>query len=175
MSDSVRPHRRQPTRFPCPWDSPGKNTGVGCHFPLRKIRQMSFSWSEVKLLSHWDPMDCNLPRLLCPWDSPGRNTGVGWHFLLQEIVPTQGSNLGLPYCRQMLYHLSHQGNPMLSRLVITFLPRSKHFNFLAAVTICSDFGASQNKVWHCFHCFPIYFPWSDGTRCHDLRFLNVEF
>ena len=45
---------------------------------------------------------------------------------------------------------------------------------MAAVTICSDFGAQKNKVWHCFHCFPIYFPWSDGTRCHDLRFLNVE-
>ena len=44
---------------------------------------------------------------------------------------------------------------------------------MAAITI-SDFGAPQNKVWHCFHCFPIYFPWSDGTRCHDLRFLNVE-
>ena len=48
------------------------------------------------------------------------------------------------------------------------------FNFMAAVTICSDFGAPQNKVRHCFHCFPIYFPWSDGTRCHDLCFLNVE-
>ena len=34
---------------------------------------------------------------------------------------------------------------------------------MAAITICSDFGAPQNKVWHCFHCFPIYFPWSDGT------------
>ena len=33
---------------------------------------------------------------------------------------------------------------------------------MAAITICSDFGAPQNKVWHCFHCFPIYFPWSDG-------------
>ena len=44
----------------------------------------------------------------------------------------------------------------------------------AAITICSDFGAQKIKVWHCFHCFPIYFPWSDGTRCHDLRFLNVE-
>ena len=33
---------------------------------------------------------------------------------------------------------------------------------MAAVTICSDFGAPQNKVWHCFHWFPIYFPWSDG-------------
>ena len=46
---------------------------------------------------------------------------------------------------------------------------------MAAITICSDFGAPKNKVWHCFHCFPVYFPWSDGTRCHDLRFLNVEF
>ena len=64
---------------------------------------------------------------------------------------------------------------MLSRLVITFLPRSKHLNFMAAVTICSDFGAQKNKVWHSFHCFPIYFPWSDGTRCHDLHFLNVSF
>ena len=39
---------------------------------------------------------------------------------------------------------------------------------MAAVTICSDFGAPKNKLWHLFHCFPIYFPWSDGTRCHDL-------
>ena len=45
---------------------------------------------------------------------------------------------------------------------------------MAAITICSDFGAQKYKVWHCFHCFPIYFPWSDGTRCHDLCFLNVE-
>ena len=52
---------------------------------------------------------------------------------------------------------------MLSRLVITFLPRSKClFNFMATVTICSDFGAPQNKVSHCFHCFPIYLPWSDA-------------
>ena len=45
---------------------------------------------------------------------------------------------------------------MLSRLVIAFLPRSKRLNFTAAVTICSDFGAQENKVCHCFHCFPIY-------------------
>ena len=49
------------------------------------------------------------------------------------------------------------------------------FNFMAAVTIWNDFGAQENKVCHCFHCFPIYLPWSDGTRCHDISFLNVEF
>ena len=49
------------------------------------------------------------------------------------------------------------------------------FNFMAAVTICSDFGALKNKVRHCFHCFPIYVPWSDGTGCHDLSFLILNF
>ena len=48
-------------------------------------------------------------RLLCPWDSPSKNTGVGCHSLLQGIFPTLGLNLSLPYCRQILYHLSHQG------------------------------------------------------------------
>ena len=47
MSDSVRPHRRQPTRLPRPWDSPGKNTGVGCHFLLQRVK--------VKSLSHVRP------------------------------------------------------------------------------------------------------------------------
>ena len=50
---------------------------------------------------------------------------------------------------------------MLFRFVIAFLPRSKCLNFMAAVTICSDFGAQENEVCHCFHCFPIYLPWSD--------------
>ena len=47
---------------------------------------------------------------------------------------------------------------MLSRLVIAFLLSSKRLNFMAAVTICSDLGAQENKVCHCFHCFPIYLP-----------------
>ena len=47
---------------------------------------------------------------------------------------------------------------MLSRLVITFLPRSKCLNFMAAITICSDSGAPQNKVSPCFHCLLIYLP-----------------
>ena len=46
---------------------------------------------------------------------------------------------------------------------------------MAAITICSDSGAQKNKVSHCFHCFPIYLPLSDGTRCHDLSFLKLSF
>ena len=53
--------------------------------------------------------------------------------------------------------------------------RQASFNFMAAVTICSDFGAQENKLCHCFHCFPTDMPCSDGTGCHDLSFLNVEF
>ena len=64
---------------------------------------------------------------------------------------------------------------MLSRFVITFPPRSKCFLISWAVTICSDFGAQENKVCHCFHCFSIYLPWSDGTGCHDLSFFNIGF
>ena len=60
---------------------------------------------------------------------------------------------------------------MLSRSVIAFLPGNKHL-LMAADTICSDFGAQENKV--CLS-FPIYLPWSDETGCHDLSFLNVEF
>ena len=50
-------------------------------------------------------------RLLCPWDSPGKNAGVGCHFYLQGIFLTQGSNLDLLHCKQILYNLSQQGSP----------------------------------------------------------------
>ena len=61
MSNSVRPHRRQPTRLPRPWDSPRKNTGVGCHCLLqcRKVKSESEVAQSCPTLS--DPMDCSLP------------------------------------------------------------------------------------------------------------------
>ena len=56
---------------------------------------------------------------------------------------------------------------MLSRFAIAFASKEQvSFNFMTAVTIFSDFGAQENKVCHCFHCFPIYLPWTDGTGCH---------
>jgi len=64
---------------------------------------------------------------------------------------------------------------MLSKLVITFLPRSKRLliSWLQSPS-AMILEPKKNKVWHCFHCLSTYFPWSDGTRCHDLSFLNVE-
>ena len=70
MSDSVQPHRQQPTRVPHPWDSPGKNTGVGCHFLLQCMKVKSES--EVSQLR---------PPLCDPLD--GKDTGAGCHFPLQ--------------------------------------------------------------------------------------------
>ena len=63
---------------------------------------------------------------------------------------------------------------MLSRLVRTFLPRSKYL-LISWLQSPSEVILEPPKiVSHCFHCFPIYLPWSDRTRCHDLSFLNVE-
>ena len=82
-----------------------------CYSPKRRscahlVNQVSVSRSVVpdSLPSH----GLQPTRLLCPWDFPGKDTGVGCHFLLQGIFPTQGSNPGLLYCRQILYQLSYK-------------------------------------------------------------------
>ena len=118
MSSSLQPHGLY-----SPWNSPGQNTREGsCSllqgiFPkqgsnpgLPHCRQILYQ------LSHKGS-----PRILewiaypfySPWNSPGQNTGVGSLSLLQGIFPTQGSNPGLPHCRQILYQLSHQGSPRI--------------------------------------------------------------
>ena len=61
VSDSVQPQRRQPTRLPRPWDSPGKNTGVGCHFLLQSMKVKSESEVAQSRSTLCDPMDCSLP------------------------------------------------------------------------------------------------------------------
>ena len=61
MSDSVRPQRWQPTKLPRPWDSPGKNTGVGCHFFLQRMKLKSESEVSQSCPTLSDPMDCSPP------------------------------------------------------------------------------------------------------------------
>ena len=61
MSDSVQPHRWQPTRLPSPWDSLGKNTGVECHFPLQRMKVKSESEVTQSCPTLSDRMDCSLP------------------------------------------------------------------------------------------------------------------
>ena len=86
MSDSVRPYRRQPTRLPHPWDSPGKNTGVGCHFLLQCMKVKSEREVASVMSDSVRPRRRKPTRLLCPWDFPGKSTGVGCHCLLQKVT-----------------------------------------------------------------------------------------
>ena len=89
-----------------------------------------------------DPMDGSPPGSLCPWDSPGKNTGVGSHSLRQGIFPVQELNLGLLHCKQILYHLSHQGSPSKGK--------GKALIYLFVVVVCfqkrSSFSLAENPV-----------------------------
>ena len=73
-------------------------------------------WKLKVLVTHWgptlcDPMDYSSPGSSVHGNSPSKNTRMGCHALLQYIFLTQGLNLGLLHCRQILSHLSHQGRP----------------------------------------------------------------
>ena len=89
MSNSLWPHEPQHARPPCP-------------SPTARVHP--YSIVSDSLQPH---------ALYSPWNSPGQNTGVGSLSLLQGIFPTQGSNPGLPHCRQILHQLSHQGSPRI--------------------------------------------------------------
>ena len=84
----MRPHRRQLTRLPRPWDSPLKNTGVGCHFLLQCMKVKSESEVSQVVSDPQRPHGLQPSRLLCPWDFPGKSTRVGCHCLLQSQSPT---------------------------------------------------------------------------------------
>ena len=85
-------------------------TWTGLPFPSPMHESEKGKWSCWVMSDSERPHGLQPTRLLHPWDSPGKSTGVWCHFLLQEIFPTQELNLGLLHCRQMLYHLSHQGS-----------------------------------------------------------------
>ena len=80
----MRPHRRQPTRLPHPWDSPGKNTGVGYHFLLQCMKVKSEREVAQWCLTLHDPMDCSLPGSSAHGIFRAKSTGVGCHCLLCE-------------------------------------------------------------------------------------------
>ena len=80
MFNSARAHRWQPTRLPHPWDSSGKNTGVGCHFLLQCMKVKSEN-EVTQSCPTQRPHGLQPTRLLHPWDFPGKSTGVGRHLL----------------------------------------------------------------------------------------------
>ena len=96
LCPTLQPHRQQPTKLLFPWDSPGKNTGVGCHFLLQCMKMKSESEVAQLCPTLHDPMDCSLP----------------------------GSSVRGIFQARVLEWVANAFSSMLSRLVITFLPRS---------------------------------------------------
>ena len=132
--------------LPRPWDSPGKNTGVACHFLLQCIKVKSESEVAQSCPTLSDPMDCNLP-------------GSSTHGIFQARILEWGA---IAFSN------------MLSRLVIT--SSKEQASLISWLQSPSAVILEPCKiVSHCFHCSPIYLPLSDGTRCHDLSILHVEF
>ena len=99
-------------------------------------------------LSHSVMSDSLQPHgLYSPWNYLGQNTGVGGLSLLQGIFPTQGLNPGLLHCRQILYHLSHQGSP----LTLTSLDKclfSECIKSLLCMRVCQVTSVVSDSLWH---------------------------
>ena len=134
VSNSVRPHRRQPTRLPHPWDSQARTLEwVAISFAN------AWKWKvKVKSLSR-------IRLLATPWTAA------------HQAPPSMG------FSRQEYW--SGVPSPSPSKELASF-------NFKVEITVHSDFGVQENKIYLCFHISPFYLPWSDGTGCHDLSFFE---
>ena len=134
------------------WEQRSLSTALPRLHPTRQpprltvveIRAILHSFMNRSLSISGSPSQTRLPHgLYSPWNSPGQNTGVGNHFLLQGIFPTQGSNPGLPHCRQILYQLSHKGNPrILEWVCIRRLP----YTLILLLTIHSSLWATYAHI-----------------------------
>ena len=152
--------------------------------PIRWPKYWSFSFS-ISLSSEYSGLisfridwfdlpagQGTLKRLLQHHSSKASIRRCSAFFIVQLSHPytTTGKTLALigrTFVRKVMSLLFN----MLSRLVIAFLSRSKRL----LISWLQWFWSPKKIVSHCYHCFPIYLPWSDGTGCHDLSFLNVEF
>ena len=102
--------------------------------------------------------------------------GMQWRYGAGRDPHLDKTLMEKPKVRQYAESFNHsfKNHSFDSRFVIAFFPKEQaSFHFTAAVTVCSGFGTQEDKVCHCFHCSPIYLPWSDGTGYHNLSFLNV--
>ena len=112
---------------------------------------------------------CSPSQALLPPPSPHHPTGSS-----QRTSPKHPVSCIEPgLATRFIYDIIHVSMPVSQSksLLISWL---HDVISITAVTVCSDFRAQKNKVSHCFHCFPIYLPWSDGTGCHDLSFLSFK-
>ena len=205
MSNSLRSHRLQHARLPCPSLTPGACSNScplshWCHvtisslsspsppvFPsirifsnesvlcIRQPKYWSFSFNispsneYSRLISfRMDLLDLlvvqrTLKSLLQHHSSKASILQCSAFFMFQLSHPYMTTGKTLALTRQtFVYKVMSLLFNMLSRLVLAFLQSKKYVSF-HFITICSDFGAQENNACHCFHCFPIYLPWSDGV------------
>ena len=153
MSDSVRSHRQQPTRLPRPWDSPGKNTGVGCHFLLQcmKVKSDSEVAQSCPTLSY--PMDCSLP-------------GSSVHGIFQARVLEWGA-IAFSYCCTAAAAKSLQSCPMLCNPIDGSPPGSGVPGILQARTLewaAISFSNAWKSKWKGSRSVV-----SDSSRPHGLQ------
>ena len=151
MSDSVRPHRRQPTRLPHPWDSPGKNTGVGCHFLLQCMKVKSESEVAQLCPTLHDSMDCSLQ-------------GSSIHGIFQarvlEWVPIAFSLAPWPAYRFLKRQVRWSDIPIFLRI----------FHSLLWSTQSKTLGTPWSRS-RCFSGTLLLFWWSNWCWQFDLWFL----
>ena len=177
ISSSVVPLSSCPQSFPASgssqmsqlFTSDGQSVGVSVSTSVLPVNTQD--WAPLGWTGWISLQSKGLSRVFC-------NTTVQKHqiilqcsafFIVQlsHLYMTTGKTIALTrwtFVGKVMFLLLN----MLSSLVITFLSRSKHLliSWLQSPSAVI-LEPPSNKVWHCFHCFPIYFPWSDGTRCHD--------
>ena len=129
--------------FPRPGDLP--NPGIELVSPTAPAVAGKFFTTEPPGKPHILRPHGLQPTRLCPGNSLGNNTGVGSHSVLQGIFPTQGSNLGLLHCGQILYCLSHQGSPCIHFGLV-------YFTFMRFV----HEGTCNNSVFILIEYYMIY-------------------
>ena len=135
MSDSVRPRRRQPIRLPRPWDSPGKNTGEGCHFLLQCMKLKSESEVAQLCLTLSDPMDCSLP-------------GSSTHGIFQARVLEWGATAFMAGIYSDSYYLQPRWPPLQSLSHVQLLATP----WTAAYQAPPSMGFSRQEYWRGCHC-----------------------
>ena len=168
MSDSAQPHRQQPTRLRCPWDSPGKNTGVGCHFLLQCMKVKSESEVTQSCQTLRDPMDCTLP-------------GSSVHVILQARVLEWGAiafSVPTPYPTPVshLFLSSFPLNLSTSRQ-FPWRPRWKQFEkiFQTAESLCEDKWTGTYRFQReIARHFALAILWSVGEKSLQVAFLCYE-
>ena len=143
MSDSVQPHRWQPTRLPRPWDSPGKNTGVGCHFLLQCMKVKSETEVAQSCPTLSDPMDCGLPGSSVHGIFQARV--LEWGAIAFSVVLISMVQLILNLHDWIfIYYRPGQWHP-----IPVLLPRKSHRQ--RSLVVCSPWGREESDMTERLH------------------------